>query len=130
MSGMTDKDLKTCVEMIATLTGMGLEKTIRWLELYYKVRRSWELGGSEEERDPEPGEEKELSPQEKATILKRETRERMMKILAEKKGGTKSLAEAAGVEEGKILRIMESKPEKVDVYRKIAEAIEQMERTT
>ncbi len=127
MNEMTEKDLKTCVEMIATLTGLGLEKTIRYLELYHKVRKSWEL--SELPEEPEPDEEKELSPQEKAIALKRETRERMMKLIAEKKVGTKSLAEAAGIDEGKILRIMESKSMKVDVYRQIAEAMDRMEGT-
>ena len=128
----TRDDLKTCVQMIATASGLGLERTIRYLELYYHVRRACELNQEEEEPEEEQKETAVVkdpgpSPAEKGRIFKQETKERMQAFL--KVHSYKSLAEAAGIEDRKILAIMECKTVPVHIYRKIAEAMDKMEET-
>ena len=126
---ITTEDLKTCVQMIATLTGMGLEKTIPYLELYYHVRRTCELGLEDEDPEPEDQipEQKEMSPSAKGAKFKQETRERMMKISNERSIGIREMADMAGVSDNQILLIMESKPVAAAVYRQIAEALDKLE---
>lgn len=133
---MTDEDLKTCVRMIAVLSGLGLEKTIQYLELYYHVRRAYELTtGDWETEQEEPkteqeepkAEQKELSPSAKAAKFKQETRERMQEIRSQRDISIKALADLSGVSDNQILMIMESKPVPVAVYRQIAEALDKLE---
>ena len=129
----TRDDLRTCAQMIADVSEMGLERTIRYLELYYHVRRACELNQEEEpeeteeepEEEPETGIVQDLSSAAKGRIFKQETKERMQAFL--KVHSYKSLAEAAGIEDRKILAIMECKTVPVHIYRKIAEAMDRME---
>ena len=140
---MTDEDLKTCVLMIAVLSGLGLEKTIQYLELYYHVRRAYELTADDrkteqtepeaEREDPVPeqeepkAEQKEPGPAAKAAKFKQETRERMQEIRSRRDISIKALADLSGVSDNQILMIMESKPVPVAVYRQISEALDKLE---
>lgn len=132
------RDLKTVVTLIAAATGKSLEETIDLLELYYHVRRAYETikedlpedaEETEHAEEAEPGQAlaAELSPSAKAALFKRETVERIRKGMKEKKLSYPKLAEAAGVDEARIIRIMEGKTEKVDVYKRLASGLDKLE---
>ena len=132
------RDLKTTVTLIAAATGKSLEETINLLELYYHVRRAYETikeelsedaEDAEDAKEAEPGQAQpaELSPSAKAAAFKRETLERIRKGMKGKKLSYPKLAEAAGVDEARIIRIMEGKTEKVDVYKKLAAGLDKLE---
>lgn len=128
------------VKMVAALTESSEEATARMLDLYYQIRSAYEDGQKAEQEKPKPEQKKpevhevarnpersgELSPTAKAAAFKRETSERLRKALKEKKLSYPKIAEAAGIDENRIIRIMEGKQEQIAVYRKLAEGLDRL----
>ena len=141
MKKITKEVLELYVEMVATLTESSVEATERMLELYYQIRRSYEEGQQAERapkteraglpvaKKPEKSakaEQKEPSPSAKAAAFKRETLERMRKAMKEKGMSYPKISEASGLEEARLIRMMEGKPEPVEAYRRVAAGLDKL----
>ena len=140
MIKITKEILDIYVRMVAALTESSEEATERMLELYYQIRSAYESDQKPEREKQKPAQVKpeaheaprnpersgELSPKAKATAFKRETYERLRTALKEKKLSYPKIAEAAGIEENRVIRIMEGKTEQVAVYRKLAEGLDRL----
>ena len=59
--GTTDSALVSCVNLIAACTSTRTEDLISWLDLYYQVRRRWEIEQGNEE-DPKLMRAEDLAP--------------------------------------------------------------------
>ena len=141
MKKITKEVLDLYVEMVATLTESSVEATERMLELYYQIRSSYEEGQQVERtpkteraglpvakkpEKPAKEEQKELSPSAKAAAFKRETLERLRKALKEKGLSYPKIAEASGLEENRLIRMMEGKQEPVEAYRRVAAGLDKL----
>ena len=134
-------DVKACVQLIAAATGKEETDTLCFLELYYHVRKAYEdamhdLRDNKDKAEPRQDQPEEarknektgdLSPTAKAAAFKRETAERLRTALKKKKLSYPRIAEASGIEETRIIRIMEGKPEKVEVYKRLAAGLDKLE---
>ena len=140
MIKITKEILDIYVRMVAALTESSEEATERMLELYYQIRSAYESDQKPEREKQKPAQVKpeahdaprnpersgDLSPTAKATAFKRETYERLRTALKEKKLSYPKIAEAAGLDENRIIRIMEGKQEQVAVYRKLSEGLDRL----
>lgn len=140
MKKISREALDIYVKMVAALTESSEEATARMLDLYYQIRCAYEDDQKAEQNPPKTEQKKpevhkaarnpeqsgELSPTAKATAFKRETYERLRTALKEKKLSYPRIAEAAGLDENRIIRIMEGKQEQVAVYRKLAEGLDRL----
>ena len=132
MKKITKEVLNLYVEMVATLTESSVEATERMLDLYYQIRSSYEEGQQAERkpakasRKPAKAEQKELSPSAKAAAFKRETLERLRKALKDKGLSYPKISEASGLEETRIIRMMEGKQEPVEAYRRVASGLDKL----
>ena len=140
MKKITKEVLDIYVQMVAMLTDSSTEATGRMLDLYYQIRSAYEDGRKAERKKPQmkpvmpkvhesvrkPERSGENSPTAKAAF-KRETLERLRKALKEKRLSYPKIAEAAGIDETKLIRIMEGKQEPVEVYRKLAAGLDRLE---
>ena len=140
MIKITKEILDIYVKMVAALTESSEEATERMLDLYYQIRSAYEDGQKAEQNPPKMEQKKpgvheaarnpersgELSPTAKAAAFKRETSERLRKALKEKKLSYPKIAEAAGIDENRIIRIMEGKQEQVAVDRKLSEGLDRL----
>ena len=146
MKKITKEVLDLYVEMVATLTESSVEATERMLDLYYQIRSAYEEGQKAEKKPakapgreraglpvaqkpekPAKAEQKELSPSARAAVFKRETLERLRKALKEKGLSYPKIAEASGLEENRLIRMMEGKPEPVEAYRRVAAGLDKLE---
>ena len=133
MKKITKEGLDIYVEMVAKLTESSVEATQRMLDLYYQSRSVYEEGQQAERKQPkaEPktakAEPKELSPSAKAAAFKRETLERMRKALKEKGMSYPKISEASGLDESRLIRMMEGKQEPVEAYRRLAAGLDKLQ---
>lgn len=87
--GTTDSALVSCVNLIAACTSTRTEDLISWLDLYYQVRRRWEIEQGNEE-DPKLMRAEDLAPvlrEMMRAYLKSSAREEAEARTAKKKSG-------------------------------------------
>lgn len=132
---ITRDALESYVRMVANATGSTYEATWECLYLYYQIRRACETceqKNPEAKQKPEPKQEPapkrtgELSPTAKAAAFKRKTRERMTEMIYNKQFSYPKLADASGVDEVDLMRIVDGRPVKVEAYKRIAEALDKV----
>jgi len=131
---MTVEDVRTIENMIHMLSGLPLEMTQKYLDLYFKIRLIHEMAEQQQaaqckdlqpEREPERSGEN--SPIAKSAAFKRETLDRMKRMIGEDGITYPSLAKLAKVQETDIIAILEGRPRTVPTYKLIAKALDKLE---
>ena len=155
--GTTDSALVSCVNLIAAVTSTRAEDLISWLDLYYQVRKSWEIeqgnepnptlirkadlrpllqdairdamrGAAKQEAKARMEKKQEPEVKRRATPFKRQVADRLAE--ARKNGATiAAIAKASGgaLSENQILSILEGQTLATEIYQQLDTALAMVE---